>query len=124
MLRIGIVAGECSGDTLGAGLLNAIKCHRHDLLIEGIGGKKMIQAGMNSLYPMEKLSVMGITEVLGRYLELNSIRNNLRNHFINNPPDVFIGIDAPDFNLWLEKELSLGIKYQRRGWRWIRRRLR
>ena len=111
MLRIGIVAGESSGDILGAGLLNAIKNRVKDCFVEGIGGEKMIQAGMQTLYPMEKLSVMGITEVIGRYLELKSIRKSLRDHFIKSPPDVFIGIDAPDFNLWLERELrAAGIK--------------
>ena len=69
MLRIGIVAGESSGDTLGAGLINAIKSLESNLCVEGIGGEKMLQAGIKSLFPMEKLSVMGITEVLGRYIE-------------------------------------------------------
>lgn len=111
MLRIGIVAGESSGDILGAGLLNAIKMQNHELQVEGIGGNKMIEAGMNSLYTMDKLSVMGFTEVVGRFFELHSIRKRLRAHFLKNPPDIFIGIDAPDFNLWLEKELrTAGIK--------------
>ena len=111
MLRIGIVAGEVSGDMLAAGLINELNLQVKDLSVEGIGGDMLIKTGMNVLYPMEKLSVMGITEVLGRYLELRAIRNTLLDYFLQNPPDVFIGVDAPDFNLWLEKQLKkAGIK--------------
>ena len=105
MVRIGIVAGEVSGDILGAGLINELGNKTESLSIEGVGGKNLARAGMNILYPMERLSVMGITEVAGRYFELKNIRDNLLKHFIRHPPDIFIGIDAPDFNLWLEKEL-------------------
>lgn len=105
MLHVGIVAGEASGDTLGAGLVHALNASVTDLKIEGIGGQRLKDAGMNILYPMEKLSVMGITEVLGRYLELSDIRNEIKQYFIKNKPDVFIGIDAPDFNLQLEQAL-------------------
>lgn len=105
MLRIGIVAGEASGDMLGAGLVDALSQTVSGYSLEGIGGENLSKAGMNILYPMERLSVMGITEVLGRYLELRKIRNDIRDHFIKSRPDIFIGIDAPDFNLWLEKEL-------------------
>ncbi len=111
MLHIGMVAGESSGDILGAGLISAIQSKEEEVSFSGIGGEKMLEVGMKSLFPMEKLSVMGITEVLGRYMELSLIRKQLRDYFIENPPDVFIGIDAPDFNLWLEKELKhAGIK--------------
>lgn len=111
MVRIGIVAGEASGDMLGAGLLYELGNKNIDITVEGIGGEKLANAGMKILFPMERLSVMGITEVLGRYFELKSIRDKLRDYFIKNPPDIFIGIDAPDFNLWLEKELrNAGIK--------------
>ncbi len=111
MVRIGIVAGEASGDMLGAGLINELEKKTEALLVEGIGGQKLVATGMKVLFPMERLSVMGITEVAGRYFELKNIRDNLLQYFINNPPDVFIGIDAPDFNLWLEKELhKAGIK--------------
>lgn len=105
MLRIGIVAGEASGDLLGAGLIEALSKTISDFTLEGIGGDKLVKTGMNILYPMERLSVMGIIEVLGRYKELKKIQLDIRDYFITNPPDVFIGIDAPDFNLWLEKEL-------------------
>jgi lipid-A-disaccharide synthase len=111
MVRIGLVAGEASGDMLGAGLLTELSKKNKNISFEGIGGDKLANAGMKIIYPMERLSVMGITEVLSRYFELKSLRDNLRDHFINNPPDIFIGIDAPDFNLWLEKELrKAGIK--------------
>ncbi len=96
---------------LGAGLINALKQQCPELQVEGIGGDNMREAGMHCLFPMDKLSVLGITEVLGRYLELRSIRNQIRDHFISNPPDVFIGVDAPDFNLWLERQFrQAGIK--------------
>ena len=104
-LRFGIVAGEASGDILGAGLIAAIKKRFPDSTFEGIAGPAMIEQGAKSLFPMDRLSVMGIIEVLGRYRELLGIRSKLVDHFIHNPPDVFIGIDAPDFNLGLEKQL-------------------
>lgn len=111
MIRIGLVAGEVSGDMLGAGLINELAKDIDPISIEGIGGEKLATTGMKMLYPMERLSVMGFTEVLGRYRELKRIRDNLIEHFIKNPPDIFIGIDAPDFNLGLEKELrEAGIK--------------
>jgi len=110
-LRFGIVAGEASGDLLGAGLVTAIKQRYPDAVFEGIAGPQMIAAGANSLFPMDRLSVMGIVEVLGRYRELLGIRRQLATHFKQNPPDAFIGIDAPDFTLGLEKQLrSAGIK--------------
>ncbi len=108
MLRIGIVAGEASGDYLGAHLIKALKAHRSDIVIEGIGGIRMQAEGCRSIFPMEKLAVMGIVEVLGSYRELLGIRRHLLEHFINKPPDIFIGIDAPDFNLGLEQKLRRG----------------
>ena len=111
MLRIGIVVGEPSGDTLGAGLLHEIKRLQPNVQIEGILGPRIRNEGGVSLFPMSCLSVMGITEVAKEYLELVSIRNRLKKCFLNNPPDIFIGIDAPEFNLGLEKDLrDCGIK--------------
>ena len=111
MIRIGLVAGEASGENLGAGLIHEIKNNVDNISVEGIGGEKLSKMGMNILYPMERLSVMGFTEVLGRYRELKKMRDDLIKHFIQNPPDVFIGIDAPDFNLGLEQALKeAGIK--------------
>ncbi len=110
-LRVAIVAGEASGDILGAGLISEIKKLRPDAQFEGIGGPLMIEQGFNSLYPMERLSVMGLFEVLGRIFELIGIRRGLRKRFIKSKPDVFIGIDAPDFNIGLELQLrNKGIK--------------
>ncbi len=104
-LRIGIVAGEASGDILGAGLIEALRRRFPDLEVEGIGGDLMIAAGCRSLYPLERLSVMGLVEVLGRLPELMGIRRHLRNHFTATRPHLFIGIDAPDFTLNLEGAL-------------------
>ena len=128
-MRIGIVAGEASGDLLGAGLVSAIKQRYPDALIEGIAGPQMIAAGATSLFPMDRLSVMGIVEVLGRYRELLGIRRQLAKHFKQNPPDVFIGIDAPDFTLGLEKQLrQAGIKTAHyvspSVWAWRQRRVK
>nr|VFK09692.1 MAG: lipid-A-disaccharide synthase [Candidatus Kentron sp. LPFa] len=103
-LRIAIVAGEPSGDLLGAGLLRALARHRPHI-IEGIGGPQMMAAGCRSLYPMERLAVAGLSEVLIRLPEILLIRTRLFRHLRRNPPDVFIGIDAPDFNLSLERKL-------------------
>jgi len=111
MLRIGIVAGEESGDLLGANLIEAVKEKISDVEIVGIGGDQLTKAGCKTLYPMEKLSVMGIVEVFSHYFELLSIRKGLKKYFLDNPPDVFIGVDAPDFNFSLERNLrKAGIK--------------
>ena len=111
MLRIGIVAGEASGDLLGAQLIKDLKEKYSDIEVVGIGGKHLIENGCKSLFNIERLSVVGIVEVLGRYVELLGIRNKLTNYFLENRPDVFIGIDAPDFNLTLEENLrKQGIK--------------
>lgn len=106
-MRFGIVAGEVSGDILAAGLIHAIKSRFPEAQFEGIAGPLMIEAECQALFPLERLSVMGIVEVLGRYRELLGIRASLARHFIANPPDVFIGVDAPDFNLGLEKKLKV-----------------
>jgi lipid-A-disaccharide synthase len=105
-VRIGVVAGEVSGDLLGAGLLKSLKQRIPDIQCEGIGGPEMIAQGCHSLFPMERLSVLGITEVLGRYFEISGIRRRLLKHFLSNPPDVFIGIDSSGFNLGLEQKLK------------------
>jgi lipid-A-disaccharide synthase len=104
-MRIGMVAGEVSGDLLGAGLLQALKARVPDLQCEGICGGEMMALGARSLFPMEKLAVMGLVEVVGRYREIKRIRDDLIAHFLANPPDLFIGIDAPDFNLGVEEVL-------------------
>lgn len=111
MLRIGIVAGEASGDLLGSHLIQALKQKRADIEFVGIAGPKMISEGAHSLFPMERLSVRGYVEVIKHLFGLLKLRKQLLKHLLNNPIDLFIGIDAPDFNFWLEKKLkNKGVK--------------
>ncbi|WP_298137937.1 lipid-A-disaccharide synthase [Acidiferrobacter sp.] len=105
VLRVGIVAGEASGDMLGAGLMRAMKAAT-PCVFEGICGPAMIAQGGVSQFPMEALSVMGISEVVGRLGELMRIRRELIAYFRKVRPDVMIGIDAPDFTLALERALK------------------
>ncbi|MFJ4141619.1 lipid-A-disaccharide synthase [Pseudomonas sp. NPDC089734] len=110
-LRIALVAGEASGDILGSGLMRAIKARHPDVEFIGVGGPLMEAEGMRSSFPMERLSVMGLVEVLGRLRELLARRKLLVQQLIEEKPDVFIGIDAPDFTLNIELQLRrAGIK--------------
>ena len=104
-MRIGIVAGESSGDILGAGLIRAIRERRPDASFEGVAGPLMQASGCKALYPAETLAVMGLVEVIHHLPRLLKVRSHLRRHFTADPPDVFIGIDSPDFNLGLEESL-------------------
>ena len=125
-VRIGIVAGEVSGDLLAAGLMRELKRRLPHVVFEGIGGPRMQAEGCASLYPMERLSLIGF-EALGRYPELAAQRRRLAAYFQRHPPALFIGVDAPDYNLGLEQKLrSHGIPTMHyvsptvwawRGWR-------
>jgi len=101
-----MVAGEASGDLLAAHLIRAIRAHLPMARFYGIGGPKMQAEGFDALWPSELLSVNGYTEVIGRYSSLSSIRHKLLKDIRRTRPDVFIGVDAPDFNLWLEGKVK------------------
>lgn len=101
-----MVVGEVSGDTLGAKLIRSFREQGIDAEFEGIGGPQMIAEGFKSYYPMDILSVMGIVEVLKDIKKLFAVRDGLVETWSANPVDVFIGIDAPDFNLRLSKSLK------------------
>lgn len=110
-LRVALVAGEASGDILGAGLMLALRAQHPTVEFIGVGGPRMQTQGLNSYFPMERLSVMGLVEVLGRLPELLARRKRLIATLIEEKPDVFIGIDAPDFTLNIERKLRrAGIK--------------
>mgnify|MGYP003675258679 CR=1 FL=1 len=105
-MRVAIVAGESSGDLLGAALIDSIRKLCPDVSFEGIGGDLMIAKGFQSYYPMETLSVMGLVEPLKRLPALLAIKKSLVSRFLENPPDVFIGIDSPEFNHRIELPLK------------------
>jgi lipid-A-disaccharide synthase len=110
MKKIAIIAGEASGDILGSRLIHALRQLDPAIQFEGIGGEEMENAGCDCLYPMERLAVMGFAEVFSRLPELLNIRRTLVQRWLDNPPDLIIGIDAPDFNLAVEKKLhAVGI---------------
>jgi lipid-A-disaccharide synthase len=105
-MKIGLVAGEASGDVLGAALIQDIKARYPGATFVGIAGPKMQAAGCESLYPMETLSVMGVVEVLQHLPSILKVRRGIVQYFKSNPPDIFVGIDAPDFNLTVERKLK------------------
>jgi lipid-A-disaccharide synthase len=101
-----MVAGETSGDLLAGRLLSGLRPQLPDAHIHGIGGRKMAEQGFISDWPMEKLSVRGLFEVLAHYREIKGIQNALRDKLLDEKPAVFIGVDAPDFNFGLEMQLK------------------
>jgi len=103
--KIGIVAGEISGDLLAAGLIRELNKSPYTFEFTGIAGPKMQEQGCQSLYPMRKLTVMGLDHLFGKLFEILKIRRSLLQYFKSEVPDLFIGIDAPDFNLGLEKNI-------------------
>jgi len=128
-LRVGILAGESSGDILGAGLMQALRKRRPEIEFSGIGGPLMQAQGLQSRVPMERLAVMGLVEPLKRLPELLRIRRDIVRFFADTRPDVFIGIDSPDFNLGVEQRLrAQGIRtvhyVSPSVWAWRQRRIR
>lgn len=128
-MRIGLVAGEASGDLLGAGLIREIRKRHPEAVFEGVAGPKMIAAGCVAWENSSALSVMGLIEPLKEIPRLLKLRRDLRKRWIASPPDVFVGIDAPDFNLGLEKRLrKKGIRtvhyVSPSVWAWRQRRIR
>lgn len=104
-ITVAMVAGEASGDQLAAHLIKALRDVRPDIDFVGIGGPRMASAGLDAWWPAEKLSVRGYVEVLRHYRELSGIRSALLQRLLTRRPAAFIGVDAPDFNLWLERRL-------------------
>jgi len=104
--RVGMVAGEASGDLLASSLIAALKGKRPDIEFAGIGGPRMAAEGFESHFPMEKLSVRGYAEALRHYREIMAIRKNLASGMLRDRPDLFIGVDSSDFNLGLERKLK------------------
>lgn len=128
-MRVAIVAGESSGDQLAAGLLKALRDTGAEPVVEGIFGPEVEALGFSSSYPMERLSVMGLFEAFGRYPELLPLRARLGDAWVRNPPDVFVGVDAPDFNIGLELKLRrAGVRtvhyVSPSVWAWRRYRIR
>lgn len=105
-ISLAMVAGETSGDLLASRMLSALRPQLPDALIHGIGGPRMAEYGFISDFPMEKLSVRGLFEVLAHYREIKGIQTALRDRLLEEKPAVFIGVDAPDFNLGLEIQLK------------------
>ena len=105
-LRLGVLVGEASGDILASRIVAALREHYDEVIVEGMGGPLLEAQGLVSMYPMERLSIMGFVEPLKRLPELLRMRGAIFRHFRDNPPDLFLGVDSPDFNLHLEQKLK------------------
>ncbi len=128
-LRVGLVAGEASGDTLGAGLIEALRRAAPDTRCFGVAGPKMRAAGCEVWEPSESLAVMGLFEILGELPRLLRLRARVRRRFLAERPDVFVGIDSPEFNLRLARDLrAAGIRTVQyvspQVWAWRPKRVR
>lgn len=128
-MRIALVAGEASGDLLAGELIKAIKSRHPDAEFSGIAGPAMVEAGCEVVHDAEQLAVMGLVEVLRHYRRLSALRESYLRQLLARKPDVFIGVDAPDFNLYLERKLKAqGIKtvhyVSPSVWAWRQRRIK
>ena len=103
---LAVVAGETSGDLLAAVVLNGLRARHPNWVTAGIGGPAMVKHGFNAWWPSEKLAVRGYVEVLKHYREILGIRDGLQQKLLSQPPRLFMGVDAPDFNLKLEHALK------------------
>ena len=101
-----MVAGEASGDLLGAHLIAALKARRRDMEFSGIGGPRMAEQGFEVIHSMDKLGVRGYAEVLKQYREIKAVQKDLIRQFLDDPPELFIGIDSSDFNLDIARKLK------------------
>ncbi len=129
MPRVAIIAGEPSGDRLAAALIQAMRAHRGDLVFRGVAGPAMRAAGCDAWAPMDRLAVMGVGEILRRYRELRALRRRIVESIRSWQPDVFIGVDAPEFNLAVEEQLRAAgtrcVHYVSPSvWAWREKRLR
>lgn len=106
MIDLGVIAGEASGDLLGAHFIRALKTRHPGLTAAGIAGPRLVEAGVEAIYSSDTLAVNGYIEVLRHLPELLWIRSRIARHFLNERPRVFVGIDAPDFNFALEAKLK------------------
>ena len=106
MKTIAIVAGESSGDLLGSHLIRSLKSSRTEFKFIGVAGPRMEKEGASSYFPIEELSVRGYFEVVRKLFHLLRLRKNLLNQILDAKPSLFIGIDAPDFNFWIERQLK------------------
>jgi len=110
-MKIAISAAETSGDLIASSLVVALKQNQPSCEIDGLAGDKMVEAGCKRLWHMNDVNVMGFSEVLGKLTSIIKLRKRIAKYYISNKPDVFIGVDSPDFNFKLERTLKIrGVK--------------